>query len=353
MDTPIDETFTLHPDRSYHLYAGTWDRNITPLMYIIRNHSQFNNDKIKEYICLNKDQVNKGSHNNYTPLMIAVIHNHEKIVKLLLDAGADVNQQNNFYKNTALNELLLIHDYFYPMKHIIKLLLNAGANPNIKNKHNFTSLMLLSHKNCIKTDIMEWFIEAGADPNLDDEIGLSSLHREVRYKNINNLTLLLNHGANINKCTDANETVLFFVQQADYPPENIELLDTVVKFLLDNGCDISIQNIHKQTALMYYLYHNGHPHNYNKVIDILVSATVIFNKSELKFLVMYGSNDNLNNYYHKFKTFCNIELLLDCIKDIDENSTDNASKNKQSLLFYLTSSYYEIIGYDEKLVTLL
>jgi ankyrin repeat protein len=74
--------------------------------------------------------------NESSALMFACESNHEiniEIVKLLLDAGADVNYRNANFKTVLM---------FAQVDRIVKMLVDAGADVNAKNKKGDSLLML-------------------------------------------------------------------------------------------------------------------------------------------------------------------------------------------------------------------
>jgi ankyrin repeat protein len=84
---------------------------------------------------------------------MSVGKNHTNICMLLLGAGANINLQNKF-DATALNQALK-----YNHKHLIDMLLQNGAdvNNNITN-NTLTYAIKYGH-----TDIVKMLTEAGAD----------------------------------------------------------------------------------------------------------------------------------------------------------------------------------------------
>jgi ankyrin repeat protein len=73
-------------------------------------------------------RINMFDEMSFTPLMRAAIAEQVAAVKLLLEAGADVNAHDDArVGNTAINEVA--GDGSFEM---IELLLAAGANPNIR-----------------------------------------------------------------------------------------------------------------------------------------------------------------------------------------------------------------------------
>ena len=89
-------------------------------------------------------------------------------VQELLDLGVDPNFATKYYKYTALMKASRRGH-----KNIVRILLEAGANPNLAGDGGVTALIFAS-ANCY-TDIMSMLLEAGADPNLADDDGTTPL----------------------------------------------------------------------------------------------------------------------------------------------------------------------------------
>ena len=91
-----------------------------------------------------KALLQKGALVNYqdrTALTNAAEWGHLAIVNMLLEAGADVNQQDK-EGDTAISRVIINLDRNY--EKIVKELLEAGADVNAKNKYELTALMLAS-----------------------------------------------------------------------------------------------------------------------------------------------------------------------------------------------------------------
>lgn len=105
----------------------------------------------------NVNDVMKLLNNNYSvnesQIMLAIKNENIEILSMLLDAY--IINKNNF---SFLNEAILKGNY-----KIVKLLLDHGANPNVYNKNGITSLMLTPPKN--KSKIFDLLVEHNADIN--------------------------------------------------------------------------------------------------------------------------------------------------------------------------------------------
>lgn len=124
------------------------DGNTTPLIII----SQKGNLKILKYLLDNGADPNKTDKYGYTPLVEACIKQDSKIIKYLLENGADVGASNN---------LALIESCKRGDLKIIKLLIKYGADINTPSKSGDTPLMVTSYLGFY--DIMKYLISKKAE----------------------------------------------------------------------------------------------------------------------------------------------------------------------------------------------
>lgn len=174
------KTYTVDPDKIYRYHNFDYSKGFTPLMYLVSELDDINYDKFEEFVKNNKDQINIQNNYKYTALTIVCRNDRlndklinkekskEKIIKILLDAGADPNLQER-YGNTAL--LIACGEL---NKNIIKMLINSkNINLNITNNFGETALMHLlflndNINNTEKLNIMSLLINKGIDINIRD-----------------------------------------------------------------------------------------------------------------------------------------------------------------------------------------
>ena len=88
--------------------------------------------------------------------------NPAEVARLLINAGADVNAQDNIYANTPLHEV--------PDAASAKVLIAAGAQLNRRNVEGQTALMLT-----LDPEVARALLEAGADKTVRDKNGKTAL----------------------------------------------------------------------------------------------------------------------------------------------------------------------------------
>ena len=116
-----------------------------------------------------------------TPLHTAAWCGCTEIVKMLIDAGADVNAKNS-YGNTPLD--LAVR---YGHADVVNLLIDAGADVNAKDLDAWTPLHVASLYGNIK--IIKVLIDFGADVDAKDKYGWTPAHWAHGNEKIINLLL--------------------------------------------------------------------------------------------------------------------------------------------------------------------
>jgi uncharacterized protein len=234
-----------------------------------------------------------GGSGGLTSLAFAAREGDLDSAKVLLDAGADVNQTTD-YGWTPL--LVATNNRNYKLG---LYLMDHGANPNLANKGGWTPLYLATDNRNIEggdypvpkpdydnLEYIEALLKHGADPNMRVkentlsrtiftmqwffEPGATAFVRAAQSSDTALMKLLLAHGADPKLATDFGDTALTaaggigWVEGVTYersPKENFE----AVKLLLDLGLDPNAANHDGRTALMGAA-HKGR----NDVIQLLV-----------------------------------------------------------------------------------
>jgi ankyrin repeat protein len=241
----------------YSKRGGKQFGGLTPLLFATR---EGNLESVKILLDAGAD-VNQTSEYGWTALLVATQNRYYKLGAYLLQRGADPNIQNV----GGWNPLYIATDNRniergeYPtrkpdMDHLeyIKLLLAAKANPN-QRMHSSTETRTVFTN--------QWLFEEGATPFL----------RAAQSGDIVLMKLLLEHGADPNIPTDHKVTPLMvasgigWVEGVTYEwsPEQTR---EAVKMLLDLGADVNAQDeLDGRTALMGAA-HKGR----NDIVQLLV-----------------------------------------------------------------------------------
>lgn len=132
--------------------------------------------------------VNIANDFRITPLFLAVKANDENIVQALLNAGANPNHMTQ--DATILGAALSQNN-----KAVIKMLIDAG--PDINARHpKFLNISYLDYAILIKdVEMVRILLDQGALVNIKKDTGLTPLNQAITTHNIDILKLLIDHGA--------------------------------------------------------------------------------------------------------------------------------------------------------------
>lgn len=165
--------------------------------------------------------------NEYTALSIASQRGDFKMVKLLIESGADPNI-NGYEIYNALDRAI----YSGNVEILQYLIEHGGVFDDKYCYHCGPPIIEAVWRGNIK--MVEYIIKLGEDINAKSERGDTALHLAI-YRDYEEIVkLLISHGANVNIKSDEGETPL---HSAAYC-YNIE----IVKLLLENGADPNAQD---------------------------------------------------------------------------------------------------------------
>lgn len=208
----------------------------------------------------------------YTLLMKAIRAENFEALEFLLAHGADPNKRGKeSQKNTT--PLFTALGWWDETK-VVELLINTGADVNDTTYNKMTALMKTN-----RPEILKILIDAGADVNARNNVGQTALHGKVG-RDIDSIELLLKAGADINAADKNGDTPLIVAAGITRPHQNIRY----VRFLLENGANVSAKNKEAKTALDRVLETKAKwgdpPHNlsYRATIQTLQEAQRLTSK---------------------------------------------------------------------------
>jgi ankyrin repeat protein len=130
--------------------------------------------------------VNDGYDSSNTALEIAVLRKDYHMVKLLLEAGADVHVHNDYPLRTAAQK---------GCTRIVDLLIQFGANVHVDDEIALKWAITLK-----RIKVVELLVKANANVHIHNEYPLMLT---ANYKYVNICHILLNAGANIHVACDS------------------------------------------------------------------------------------------------------------------------------------------------------
>ena len=174
----------------------------------------------------NDKSIKSKNNNDKMQLWWAARESNVAMVKVSLDAGANVNSKDEGGQTPLL---------WAARKNnvdTVKLLLDAGANVNSKDDGGQTPLWWAARKN--EVDIVKLLLNAGADIKWKGDTGQTPLFWAAYNDNMDMVKLFLDAGADVNsKDKDYGETLLCVAARKG----NIDM----AKLLLDRGADAGLQ----------------------------------------------------------------------------------------------------------------
>ncbi len=179
----------------------------TPLMVAARTGSP----DVVELLLARGANPNARAARGQNALMWAVAQKHAGVVKVLLAHGADIHARSEVWSQTMAVPPHGLPEYNRQIPHggdtalmfaarvgdldSAKLLVDAGANVNDRDAWGVSALVLAAHSGY--GDLVQLLLEKGADAN-DAAAGFTALHEAIMRRDEKVVALLLEHGANPN-----------------------------------------------------------------------------------------------------------------------------------------------------------
>ncbi|GFF70323.1 ankyrin-1 [Aspergillus lentulus] len=197
--------------------------------------------------------ANMESEDNYnqTPLYLAALHGREAVVKLLLEAGANMESKNTYDRTPLYQAALNGHEA------VVKLLLEAGASLESKDINQHTPLILAAKRG--REAAVKLLLQAGTNLEAKDTLGRTPLSYAACNGHKAVVKLLLGAGANPESKDVTKQTPLLLAAESGH--------EAVVRLLLRAGTDLELKGILDQTPLSRAAW-SGH----NAVIRLLLKT---------------------------------------------------------------------------------
>ena len=173
--------------------------------------SRTGNPAVVEQLLAKGADVNARATRNQTALMWAVAQEHPEVVKVLLAHHADVHAKSDawtYVMGTSPHGYLeynraVPHGQDTPLLFAArvgdlesaKLLVAAGADINEADAWGISTTVLAAHSGF--TDVVAFLLDKGADPNAA-KAGFTALHEAIMRRDEKTVATLLDHGADAN-----------------------------------------------------------------------------------------------------------------------------------------------------------
>jgi ankyrin repeat protein len=220
-----------------------------------------------------KSKPNLEEQNDFgcTVLILAMRYSNRKVIKLLLDYGADINFVVPVYNWTALRMVLKYKDE----KTVRMILDNENLHDEIFELPDSNGFRPIHHLICrenkeLSSDILDIFINRGIDLESETDNGARPIHYACRNRSNQDICKLIDMKVNINVICDEEWHPLHFLCNREntleslkhiinkYPKTNLELKtqygetilhhacksgsNVMIEYLVGIGCDIEATN---------------------------------------------------------------------------------------------------------------
>jgi uncharacterized protein len=212
------------------------NKGVTPLMIAVRVNS-LEIVKLLLDIGANLHPINEGGS---TALMIAAVGEQEAMVKFLLQEGANVNQGCDHPTNGRKGITPLLCAVELGLKELVRVLLEAKANVNQQDSNGLSPLIgAMRHQN---NQIVNLLIQAGANVNQQDNKGWAPLMYASRLGLTEVVRILLGAGADLNLASNLGSTALSIAIANKQ--------DEITKELVFRGADVNACYLDGKSGLM-------------------------------------------------------------------------------------------------------
>ena len=282
------------------------------------------NDNLdKEIICQLSDNgklINRSGLENNSPLLLATSERFGNasadIIHYMLSLGADVNLASDY----AFRPL----DARIKDAEIVKLLLNAGADVNYDKYFHPHNMMTVNEspvflrvvEEC-SLEIVQCFIDAGVDINRTDSYNKTALMCAFSRIDVNEIVkILIDAGASVQAKDENGKTVLMYACANAFSSESIRLL-----MALNSPNDLASKDSQDNTALHYCASEYGGITSM-ETFDLLLQAGVDVNARNAQ------GKTVLFNIVHNWRTPTVSKIIKNLIvAGLDINIVDQTGNN--------------------------
>lgn len=216
---------------------GYSEKKISYDFEILEYAAHLGNEPIIKLLLSNKDKFVNFQTSLNKAFAASISNGNVAVIKLLLDAGADINSVCEIcYGQTGIQTALEYSNF-----ELFNFLLKNNAKLNVQNNFKRTLLHSVAHTGNV--EIAKLLIDKGLDINAQDEDGATPLIYAASNGDAAMFKLFVEKGATIAmKENDGTDVLMNAAEKGN---------EEIVNFLIDKQCDVNIMNNDKDTPLIY------------------------------------------------------------------------------------------------------
>ena len=348
--------FINNPDLIYKLIlgnpsVGVWKRIFEVgvpkkefLLYLLLSNNDNPNPEIISLLADEKSINFKTD--TYNPCLLAVEKSNPVYLKILKEAGADLNESNDYgvtplmsacsyNPNSEIFDFLIkngadlsAHDnhgcdvLMYSMINknleITKRLIELGADIHSKRPENNENLLMMALRHGANLEKIEYLLSLGIDINEKSSYGFTAIYYAASYNPyVEVLDYLIKKGADINHAPDYAPNTNLLIAAAEN--KNVE----IIKYLIDKGLDINARSRTGNTPLLEAASNPNLEVFYSLLrLGADVKAVDYNNNNALLFASAYNEN------YQIIPQLLQMGFSLDDKNNLGENALIVATRNK-------------------------
>ena len=276
------------------------------VQYVDRVSSVFN---LAFHTFKNRYITNGGSMNDTRLLHAAAFSGNTNLVKIVIEAGADINKDNNGFTPLTIAT-------WNNWTETVLVLVELGANAEIPTASGWTSLMMAAFKGL--NHIVKILVESNVDVNKTwNKTGYGALHLAVEKNHTEVVSLLLDHNADMDIQNNDGFTPLLIAAFKGFNQIVKILLESnvdvdkisnetgagalhlavqenhteIVSLLLDHNADMDIQNNYGYTPLLV-----AAELGFFKISKLLIDNGASFNGTYLDPFLVAGVHSDISVY---------------------------------------------------------
>ena len=221
----------------------------------------------------NVDIYDKSEH---TALFWSAAYGYKEMTKLLLSYGAKPDKSGSEHLQDIVPPISIAIQNNHP--EVVRLLIDAGADLNITSRKLRGATPVIVSIYTGRIDIMKMLIAAGADVTLPDSTDVAPLHWAAWMGITNAIQPLIDAGADVDAEDDVGETPLYKAALQGH--------NTIVRTLIDAGANVDLDNNGRSPIYIASVRGN------HEIVAMLIKAGALdFEYGELHELIGEGMDE--------------------------------------------------------------